>query len=438
MTDSTTESAPSEAEGPQDVLTVSDLTDAVKRSLEARWAGIWVDGEIRNLARPRSGHLYMSLTDEGATLRAVMFRHAAARAAIRPEEGQRVLAFGTLTVYAPRGDYQLRVTRLLPRGQGALQKAFEELRARLEAEGLFDPARKRPLPPHPRRVGVVTSPTGAAVHDILRVLRRRNDRVDVVLSPTRVQGAGSANEVAAALDRIQEVEGLDLVIVGRGGGSLEDLWAFNEEPVARAIFRSRIPVVSAVGHEVDVTIADMVADVRAATPSAAAELVVPVRADLVRQVDGLRRRLARSAHARLNRARDRVRRLLRARVYRDPMALLDARAQRVDELAARLASATRRRLDAARRAAEGAEARLRAVGPQRVLERGFAVLTREGDPTPLRSRQGLEVGDRLEARLADGRVPCEVVGPGRRKARGARKQRANDPSQRTLFEEGSP
>ncbi len=430
-----------------DVLTVSALTASIQETLESRFPEVWVEGEISNLAKPRSGHLYFSLKDPGASLRAVLFKFAAGRLGFDPKEGEKVLAFGALSVYPPRGDYQMRVLRLVRQGTGALQLAFEKLKARLEAEGLFAPERKRRLPFLPHRIGLVTSPSGAALHDVMRILRRRAPGIEVVLAPTRVQGAGSALEIAAALDRIQEVPGLDLVILARGGGSLEDLWAFNEEPVARAIFRSRIPVVSGVGHEVDVTIADLVADLRAPTPSGAAELVVPETRELARRIDRLARRLLAAARSRVHRDADRLRRSVSRRAFRDPAYLLELRAQRVDELLGRIRRSLSNRLRLSRGRLEGAVQRLLALGPESVLRRGYAVLTREGDPRPLTDSRGVEAGTRLRARLAVGSLECEVVagfdpegvplggrgvrsGTPTRRSRGRR--RADDPGQARL------
>ena len=275
------------------VFTVSELTRAVKDTLEGRFGGLWVEGEISNLRVHSSGHVYFTLKDEDAQMRAVLFRGRMRRVRFEPADGLHVLAFGRLDVYAVRGEYQLVCEVMEPKGLGALQLAFEQLKARLAAEGLFDPARKRALPTLPRRVGLVTSPTGAAVRDFLRVVTRRFAGLQVLVCPVRVQGDTAAGEIAEALGTLNRLGDLDVIVLARGGGSLEDLWAFNEEAVARAIAASKIPVISAVGHETDVTIADFVADLRAPTPSAAAELVVREKAELVRQLATLATRLGR-------------------------------------------------------------------------------------------------------------------------------------------------
>ena len=274
------------------VWSVYDLTARIKDSLESGFRSVWVGGEISNFSRPQSGHCYFTLKDDRAQIRAVVWRTAASRLKFDLHDGLEVICQGDLEVYAPRGTYQLVARKIEPRGIGALELALRKLKARLEAEGLFDPRRKRPLPKFPRRVAFVTSPTGAAIRDFLEVLRRRWKGVDVLVVPTRVQGEGAAREIAAAIELVNRLsDSVDCLVVGRGGGSLEDLWAFNEEPVVRAIHASRIPVVSAVGHEIDIALADLVADVRALTPSEAAELVVPAAEEITAALGGQQKRL---------------------------------------------------------------------------------------------------------------------------------------------------
>ena len=339
------------------VLTVSELTHAVKDTLEGRFGGLWVEGEISNLRIHTSGHVYFTLKDEEAQVRAVLFRSRVRRVRFEPADGLHVLAFGRLDVYAVRGEYQLVCEVLEPKGLGALQLAFEQMKARLAAEGLFDAGRKRPLPTLPRRVGLVTSPTGAAVRDFLRVVTRRFAGLQVLVCPVRVQGETAAGEIAQALGTLNRRGDLDVIVLARGGGSLEDLWAFNEEAVARAIAASKIPVISAVGHETDVTIADFVADLRAPTPSAAAELVVREKAELVRQVATLGTRLRHAMGQRTRRVADRLADIRRRRVLTDPGRPLRDWARRVDDLGARLSRAmarhatrSRERLDRSTRA----------------------------------------------------------------------------------------
>ena len=316
------------------ILSVSDLTRFIKQQLENRFVDVWVEGEASNLRTPGSGHLYFTLKDESAQLRAVLFRSAGRAVRFLPKEGQQVLCHGRVTVYEPRGEYQIVVDSIEPRGIGALQAAFEQLKERLQKEGLFDPSRKKPLPVLPRRIGIVTSPTGAAIRDILKVLSGPWAKLEIVINPVPVQGGGAASAIASAIDELNDRGPFDLLIVGRGGGSLEDLWAFNEEVVARAIFRSRIPVISAVGHEIDYTISDFVADLRAPTPTAAAEAVIQARRKWYDQIDFQRVRLNHGMRRGLEMARSRLN--VYQRSLRDPRKAIEASLFRLDELEVRI------------------------------------------------------------------------------------------------------
>jgi exodeoxyribonuclease VII large subunit len=386
---------------------VGEVLDGLNRMLEDRVGRLWVVGEVKDLRRPASGHAYFTLVDETGQLRAALFRGSARGLAFEPEEGLEVLAYGDLTVYERRGDLQLIVRRLEPRGIGALQVAFEQLRRRLEAEGLFDPASKRRLPERPVRIGVVTSDSGAALHDVLEVARRRCPSLPVLLAPTRVQGLGAEHEIAEALERIGAREDVSVVLLVRGGGSLEDLQPFNTEVVARAIAGSPVPVISGVGHEVDVTIADLVADVRAPTPSAAAELAVPDDRALRGEVALRFRRLARAIDLVLERQA--------ARLARDREALrAQAPAARIAAHRERFVAAHRAllRAGAAQCVAPGtrvaaASARLDALSPLAVLGRGYAIV-RHGDGRIVRGRDDAAVGDRLELRVADAELLARV------------------------------
>ncbi len=366
---------------------VSDVNRLARQLLEKRIAALWVGGEVTGWKRAGSGHCYFTLRDADAQLRCAMFRTAAARLPTDPEEGMQVRAFGRVTIYEKRGDFQLIVEVLEGEGgDGLWRLAFERLRTKLDVEGLLAPERKRPLPRYPRRVGVVTSPSGAALQDILHVVERRAPWTTVVLSATRVQGDGAAAEVAAAIRRVARDGRVDVVIVGRGGGSVEDLWAFNEETVARAIAECPVPVVSAVGHEVDVTIADLVADHRAPTPSAAAEHTVP-DGEAVRRAVGLGgERMAAALRARV---RDRFRELA---VLRDDLGLA-------------MGAAIRARRERLARSA----GRLEALSPLAALGRGYAV-AQDADGRVLRRVDDFEPGSRLRLRVVDGRVHCTVDG----------------------------
>ena len=323
------------------VCTVGELAMRIKAHLEDQFPAVWVEGEISNLRTPSSGHAYFTLKDDTAQLRCVLFRGRGRRVAFQPEDGMQVLAFGGLDVYLARGEYQLVVELLEPKGVGALQLAFEQLKRRLEAEGLFDAARKRPLPPFPRTIGIVTSPTGAAIRDMLHVIDRRFADLRILITPVRVQGEEAPGEIVAALRDLQAVEDLDVIIVGRGGGSIEDLWAFNDERVARAIAGCRVPVISGVGHETDFTIADFVADLRAPTPSAAAEVVVQEKLQVARALVGLYEALKQAMASRLERDRERVEVLGKRRVLTDAARALRDLYRRVDELTSRLTRAVR-------------------------------------------------------------------------------------------------
>ena len=288
------------------VLSVSELTRRLQETLEERFPAVWVEGEISNFRLYGSGHAYFTLKDAESQIRAVLFRNRGRRIKFEPADGLHVMAFGSIEVYPQRGEYQLVIELLEPKGLGALQLAFEQLKARLQAEGLFDQARKRELPRFPRKIGIVTSTSGAAIRDMLRVIGRRFGELHIVIAPCRVQGDGAAEEIAQGVRDLNALGGVDVIIVGRGGGSLEDLWAFNEEIVARAIAGSKVPVISAVGHEVDFTIADFVADLRAPTPSGGAELVVREKLHVVRALGELYARLQQAMRAQVERGRERA------------------------------------------------------------------------------------------------------------------------------------
>ena len=322
--------------------TVSQLTLEIKTLLEHNFEYLWLEGEISNLRLPSSGHLYFTLKDEFSQIRGVMFKLQNRILKFDPGDGLQVLCYGRLSVYEPRGEYQIIVDYMEPKGRGALQLAFEQLKEKLSNEGLFDPGHKKPLPHLPRKIGIVTSPTGAAIRDILQIIDRRFANVAILLYPVRVQGPGAAQEIAQAITELSQWPQIDVIIVGRGGGSLEDLWAFNEEAVARAIFHSRVPILSAVGHEIDFTLADFVADLRAPTPSAAAELVVRNKVELVQSLENLRGRLAHAGRVFAESKRERLQSLLRR--LADPRKKLADQRLRLDDFFFRLASTIHRNL----------------------------------------------------------------------------------------------
>ncbi len=439
------------------VWSVSDLTGRLKRSIEKEFGSLWVSGEISNWRLQSSGHAYFVLKDAGAQLNCVLFRGQAGvdRAGLR--DGARVTVGGDMTVYEPRGTYQLRVSSLELEGIGALQAAFEKLKAKLSAEGLFDPARKRPIPRYPSRVAVVTSPTGAALQDVLHVAGRRFAGIEWILSPVRVQGTGSAAEIVdaiALLNRLSETHPLDVILITRGGGSLEDLWSFNEEAVARAIASSRVPVISAVGHEIDFTIADFVADLRAATPSAAAELLTEGFVQASGRVEAARVRIRLRLQRQLGQSRE-AERVLTARLARvHPRRMLEQQGQRLDDLSLILARRLRstsgphrqaltslaRRLSAvrpaqallrrqevllqlvgrlrtsARRRWTGLNERLAAKGsalrllsPQQVLERGYSITLDAGTGQVVRAAGEVRPGQSITTRLASGSIQSTVT-----------------------------
>lgn len=394
------------------ILSISDLTQAVKGMLEEGFPFVWVAGEISNLTRPSSGHMYLTLKDGGAQLRTVIWRSAVQRLRCDLRDGMEVIAGGRLSVYPQRGDYQLLVDRLQPKGIGELELAFRQLREKLSGLGYFAPERKRPLPAFPRRVALVTSSAGAAVRDMLEILGRRWPALEVVICPVRVQGPGAASEIAEGIELLNRVHlagwRIDVMIVGRGGGSLEDLWAFNEECVAQAIHASRIPVVSAVGHEVDLTIADLVADRRALTPSEAAELVAPNRVELLEWLNRTQLRIGDLMTGRLAQARRRLEELAQRRVFREPLERLHEQERKLDDWSQRLSRAVKQRLVLAREQLETRSARLEALSPLKVLARGYSLTSTETDGVLVRTPEQVRPGDRLVTRLQQGRIISRV------------------------------
>ena len=393
----------------QMIFSVSEANNFIKALLDAvpQLQTIFVRGEISNYKCYPSGHHYFTLKDEGSALRCVMFRGMAAKLRFRPENGMKVVAFGRIGVFPRDGGYQLYCSDLSVQGVGDLHVAFEQLKEALGKEGLFDPAHKKPLPKYPRRIAIITSSAGAAVHDMLRILKARWPMSEVVLLPVRVQGAEAPAEIAGALRYANKWKVADLIITGRGGGSIEDLWAFNDERVARAIYASDLPVISAVGHEPDVTISDFVADARASTPSNAAEIAVPEQKELRRRLDTLSARMEQSAQKRVKALRERYEALARSRVLRDPMAFIDDKRLLLDYTQRKLS--TLAQAQTAQRAQRFASlaASLDALSPLKVLGRGYAV-ARDENGTILRAAEEASVGERIEVLLGQGSLMCTV------------------------------
>jgi exodeoxyribonuclease VII large subunit len=396
---------------PDDVKVygIGELTRAVKGLLEEAFApAVWVSGEVSNLKRHTSGHWYLTLKDKDSQLQAAIFRGVNLRLRFDLQNGMEVIARGRLTVYQPQGQYQLQVEEVQPKGIGPLDLAFRQLKEKLSRLGYFDPRRKKPLPAYPRRVALVTSPTGAAVRDMLETLARRWPSTEVWVHPATVQGDGAGESIAAAVRRLNTLAGIDALIIGRGGGSLEDLWAFNEECVARAIFESRIPVVSGVGHETDLVISDMVADLRALTPTDAATKVVPDRAEVLAWLGETETRLRDLLLRRLDLAKARLADLARGRCFRLPLERVRDLERRLDEWGERLQRGLRQRLAELRRRLEAQAARLESLSPLNVLARGYSLTRTEVGQTVVRTPEQVRPGDRLVTLLQQGRIVSRV------------------------------
>ena len=392
------------------VYSVSEVNALIRDLLEGddRLRSVYVRGELSNYKIYPSGHHYFTIKDGEATLRAVMFRREASRLRFRPESGMQVIALGRVAVYLRDGAYQLYVTELSPDGVGDLHIAYEQLKAKLQEEGLFDRAHKKPLPPYPRRIAVITSGAGAAVRDIIRVATKRYPLAKLLVLPVRVQGTEAPPEIVGAIRYANRHRLADLIITGRGGGSIEDLWAFNDERVARAIYDAEIPVISAVGHEPDVTIADFVADLRAATPSNAAELAVPDREELLLRIEQQKKRMLAAMASRLETEKLHLLRLRERRVLQDPGVYLDERRMSLDHLIERLGSSARALITRKKGAFASRAAALDALSPLKVLSRGYSIASRE-DGKLVRSRAEVSPGDRLRLRVADGEISCGVL-----------------------------
>ena len=433
------------------IYSVSQITGDVKSILESAFDSIWIEGEISNLRIPSSQHAYFILKDNRSQIRCVFFKGFRAGLKFQPEDGDQVLLFGRMTVYESRGDYQLIVERMEPKGLGALQKSFEKLKAGLMQEGLFNEENKKPIPPFPWRVGVVTSATGAAVRDIINIIQRRNPKVSVLVYPVKVQGEGAAKEIAEGIQQMNLIKDLDVLIVGRGCGSIEDLWAFNEEVVARAIYKSVLPIVSAVGHEIDFTITDLVADLRAPTPSAAAELIVPKLDEMLHKKNILSEQLLLVLTNKINQYADLLKRLMERRFFKDLTYIIQPQTQRLDDLNNRLFRGLEQsvilqkqnmmsiihqfirlnplnniqkliekkelllhllvqniqatvRLD--RERFDGISKNLNALSPLAILDRGYSITSFQGKS--LAKTNQIKQGDSVNIRLSKGQLDCTV------------------------------
>ncbi len=394
------------------VLSVNELTKMIKESLEGFFPDIWVEGEVSNFKKHSSGHFYFSLKDEDAQLQCAMFKFSNRKLRFEMEDGMQVFAHGRISVYAKRGDYQLIADSIEPRGKGSLQLAFEQLKERLEKEGLFNPDLKKPLPMFPEKIGIVTSDSGAAVRDIINVIERRFSSVNLIINPVPVQGKGAAEEIARAIREFDELIPVDVIIVARGGGSIEDLWAFNEEAVARSIFACKTPVVSAVGHEIDFTIADFVADVRAPTPSAAAEIVTAEKEKLIERVAEARNKAVRSMERTISALSERIDYFQKGYGFRRVEDRINQFSQQTDEIKSALASEISDLLDARKKTLENYTGRLGALGPESVLKRGYSIAMSLPDKKVITESSHVEKGGRIRVLLKQGYLEGEVLKTG--------------------------
>lgn len=418
---------PLQALSTRKIFTITEITRDMRFLLEDNFASVWVSGEVSNCKKAASGHVYLTLKDEASQLPVVMFRKEASRLRFDLEDGLKIIIHGHVTVYEPRGQYQLVADYAEPKGLGALQLAYEQLKKRLAEEGLFDAAIKKTLPPYPQKIGIITSPKGAVVHDMITIMKRRYSNMDVLIYPVKVQGTGASLEIAQAIHALNDEPDLDLLIVGRGGGSLEDLWAFNEEVVIRAIRQSRLPVISAVGHETDTTLADLAADMRAPTPSAAAEMAVPEKTILADQVAQYRSQLRYTMAQTMNYLREQI--TLAKKRVKHPAWYLEHCSLRLDELTGRMIRAAKASMAGQRHALHklvwglpdfasrlrelktlvlGLQKSLKALSPMAPLNRGYSLIMK-ADGTLVRSKGQVEPGDLVTARVADGELKAKVM-----------------------------
>jgi exodeoxyribonuclease VII large subunit len=391
------------------VLSISQLTAQLRDTLATDFDSVTVGGEISSCTRPKSGHIYLTLKDKDAQMLAVIWKGVASQIRFELADGMDVICQGGIDIYPPRGSYQLIIRHIEPLGVGALQLAFKQLYERLSKEGLFDAKHKKPIPAFPKSIAIITSPTGAAIHDFMQIALRRWPSIPILLIPAKVQGQGSVADIVKGIRLAHQLrERPDVLIVGRGGGSIEDLWSFNEEAVVRAIFASEIPVVSAVGHEVDVTLSDLVADFRALTPSEAAEHVVPNAPELLRILDMTQSRLAKLLLAQVQLARERLERLASSRIMLRPLSKVQDLAHMLDDREIRLQKNAQRKLEQARNVLASASARLHSLSPLNVLKRGYSV-TQNTDGLVIRDADSVATGDTISTRLESGTLKSKVI-----------------------------
>jgi len=396
------------SEKEKHIYTVSELTKYVRVILEDSFPAVWIEGEISNFVLHSSGHMYFTMKDSGATLKCAMFARSNAKLKFKPKDGMKVICFGKLSVYEARGDYQLIAEEIEPKGIGALQLQFQQLKEKLQKEGLFDQAHKAAIPFLPMRIGIVTSPTGAAIRDFLNISRRRFSNVEIIINPVKVQGESAKNEIAAAITEFNKLKNIDVMIVTRGGGSLEDLWPFNEEVVARAIYASGIPVISAVGHEVDYTISDFVADFRAPTPSAAAELVIPRKEDLTALIDTATTRLRNALDGKLTRLSERLEALKGSYILKQPLNIITQYEQTIDGFLKEISVSVDHFLKMKGENHNRLSAQIEAFNPLAILKRGYSVTVKLPQGEILKDAGALKVGDMIETKLGKGKFKSRV------------------------------
>lgn len=392
----------------EEIYTITQITREIKGILEESFSSVWVEGEISNYTLHSSGHRYFSLKDENAQIRCTLWRFRGNRLGFEPEDGMQVIAFGSISVYERSGQYQLDVIELIPAGLGKLEIAFQRLKERLFQEGLFDEEHKKPIPEFPETIGLVTSPTGAAIRDIIKIIHRRFPGVRIIVNPVRVQGEGAAEEIAQAIDEFNEFAKIDVMIVGRGGGSLEDLWAFNEEIVARAIYDSEIPVISAVGHQIDFTISDLVADLRAPTPSAAGQIVVKDKKELSKELRSVTQKLILYQTNLIGYLRQQLKAARQSYGFRRPLDLISQGTQRADGVNRQLLNRIKNYFEFKKNALSLREEKLETLSPLSVLKRGYSIARKLPRLEIIKNASGLKKEDRLEVKFFKGRVESRV------------------------------